>query len=323
MQDANVRYSFPAFFPDRDVTSLDLRGDVAYAVSPLRIVAWEHGRPEQGLQPKWSLDKPGATICRLSRKGDVLVVAGASFVAALIAATGAIIWEREVTDQGRQFVQCLTTSRDDKMLAVTYQDMHGNIDLFNVSTGETVKIIDMSFTYEGYGFRGVDFLSGNRLVVVDDDFGRILIVGIENGDLLEEWPEEGAQPNCVVTDDRDNCYISCAEVPMMKWKDGQEAGEGMDSTADGMGVTQCVAWDPDTSTRRLIGAAFAHVAIFDPDTCEALTRVSLPSEQYHIHSVRGSGAGVYGGVFQRNFCAEDAPGTSPQGVFFVAPVFPQ
>ncbi len=316
-----MRCLFPAFFPDRDVTSLDLRGDVAYAVSPLRIVAWEHGRPEQGLQPKWSLDKPGATICRLSRKGDVLVVAGASFVAALIAATGAIIWEREVTDQGRRSPLCLATSRDDKMLAVTHLDFLGNIGLLEMSTGETIKIIDMSFTYGGNGFSVVDFFSENRLVVLGD-CGRILIVGIENGNLIEEWADEGNQPFGLVADDRDNCFVSCEEVAMIRFRNGQIVGEQMDSTAGNRGVTQCVAWDPDPVHRRLIGAAWSHIAIFDPETCEALARISLPGEQYHIHNVRGNGAGVYGGVFNRNFCAEDGE-ISPKGVFFVVPVFPQ
>ncbi len=144
--------------------------------------------------------------------------------------------------------------------------------------------------------------------------GPVLIIGIEDGELLAQWPVGGAQPYCVVTDDTNNCFISCAALPMMKWADGQAVGEQMDSTKNGKGVTQCLALDPDVSSNRLIGAAYDNVSIFNKDTCQLLTRFSLPGEQYHIQSARGNGAGTYGGVFQRKFYAEDA-GTRPRGVF--------
>ncbi len=309
------RIVFPPFF-NRDLAAVDMRGDLMFGVSPTLIAAWEHAVADP-VEPRWTRERAGVSACRLSRSGEVLVVAGSEFVAALAAATGALLWHTPIA-AGRQFVSKIAFARDDKLVGLSYFDMHGNLDLFDLATGEPVTTIDGSEHTEETDFRGLDFMSENRVVAVSEDFGRLLVFSIDEGALLEEWNDEGAQPNNVVVDDRDNCFVSCAELNMEKWHSGEKVGE-MDSSPNGYGITQCVALDPDPKSRRVIGAAFAHVAVFDADSCEPLARFSLPGEQYHIHSVCGNGAGTFGGLFERNHLPEDN-GATPRGVFCFTPV---
>jgi hypothetical protein len=309
------RIVFPPFF-NRDVTDADMRGELMFAVSPTRIAAWPHAAPDP-VEARWTRDKQGGALCRLSRAGDVLVVAGATFVTALVAATGAVLWETAI-DHARDFVTRIAFDWEARLVGLSYQDMHGNIELFDLATGELATTIDGSAHTEETEFRGFDFLSGNRVVAVCEDWGKALVFSIGEGAMLEEWIDEGSQPNNVVSDGRDNCFVSCAEVNMTKWHSGEKISE-MDSTPTGYGITQCVALDPDLQSRRVIGGAFAHVAIFDADSCEAVARFSLPGEQYHIHNLCGNGAGTYGGTFQRNYAPEDH-GVAAHGVFCFTPV---
>ena len=283
-----------------------------FGVSAARVAAWEHAAADP-IEPVWTREREGGTHCRLSRAGDVLVVAGGHFVMALAAATGAVLWESPI-EAGRMFVTSIAISHSDELVGLSYQDMHGNLDIFSLASGALVTTIDCSEHTEETDFRGMDFMSGGRVVAVSEDFGKLQIFSIDEGALLEEWTDDGAQPNGVAVDDRDNCFVSCAELQMSKWHSGEQLAQ-MDSSPNAYGITQCAALDPDAKARRLLGAAFAHVAIFDADSCEPLARFSLPGEQYHIHSVRGNGAGTVGGVFQRHYLPEDA-GATPFGLFY-------
>ncbi len=246
------RIVLPPFFPNNDVASADMRNELMFGVSPTVIAAWEHAAAEP-VEPRWTREKNGGALCRLSRSGDVLVVAGSSFVMALVAATGAVLWETAIPKE-RWFVTSIAFGRDDEFIGLSYQDMHGNLDVFKLASGELVTTIDGSEYTEETDFRGMDFMSGDRVVAVSEDFGRLLVFSIDEGTMTDMWEYDGSQPNNVVLDDRDNCFVSCAELQLCKWHGGQQLGQ-MDSSPNGYGITQCVALDPNPQSRRVIGAA--------------------------------------------------------------------
>ncbi len=241
-------------------------------------------------------------MCCISRDGSFAVLlAGSRFLVRRNLLNGTEDW---AVDLGFNcLITSLITSKDDKLIALAKMMNVGDVMVFNSSDGSINRIIKTieDEDQQGQDLGGVDFLDFNgeqAIVVTNTDFDQIIVVSFESGEVLANFGQDGSQPRQVVADTNGNLFVATVEVLMEKWNSG-ELLSTMDSSPNGYGITQCVAIDRNPERPLIVGAAFAHVSVFDPDSCDVLGRFSLPGETYHIHNICAASSTI-GGVFGKS-----------------------